>query len=350
MLPAVTSPPDPPEPAPVWVLADPRPGTAAQALGIAERLVVPFRVLPLAWGPLARMPIPWPSLLGLTPAARRGLREAALAGPWARMAPYLPHVTPRIVPDWPRLAVSAGRRSAPVSRWLRARGVRTVHCMRPGLGVGDFDLLVVGAHDRPRPADNLVTILGATHRLSPERLAAARAEWAELASLPQPRVALLLGGPVRGEGMQPAEAARLVPTLLRRFPGASILATTSRRTGAAAAAALAASLDGVPHRLFRWGEAGPNPYAGLLAWADAVAVTGDSVSMLSEACATGAPVLVLARAGGRHGGLADALVAAGRASLPDAAGEVAPAPPLDESGRVAAIIRAKGWLDGVGDG
>ncbi|MBC9179586.1 hypothetical protein IBL25_21830, partial [Roseomonas ludipueritiae] len=56
--------------APIWVLADPRAGTAAQALGIAERLDVPFRTLPLEWGPLARLPWPWPTLVGLTPAAR----------------------------------------------------------------------------------------------------------------------------------------------------------------------------------------------------------------------------------------------------------------------------------------
>ena len=35
--------------APVWVLDDPRAGTSAQALGIAERLEVPFRRIPLTW-------------------------------------------------------------------------------------------------------------------------------------------------------------------------------------------------------------------------------------------------------------------------------------------------------------
>jgi mitochondrial fission protein ELM1 len=35
-----------------------------------------------------------------------------------------------------------------------------------------------------------------------------------------------------------------------------------------------------------------NPYFGLLALADAIVVTSDSVSMVSEACATGKPVHV----------------------------------------------------------
>src|SRR6478609_10493221 len=108
---------------PVWVLADPRAGTAAQPLGIAERLGVPFRTVPLAWGRLARLPWPWPGLAGLAPAARAGIR-----------------------PPWPRLVLSAGRRSAPVALWLGRHGARTVHCMRPGFGAGRFDLLVLGRH------------------------------------------------------------------------------------------------------------------------------------------------------------------------------------------------------------
>ncbi|MDO9502553.1 ELM1/GtrOC1 family putative glycosyltransferase, partial [Falsiroseomonas sp.] len=110
----------------IWVLADPRAGTAAQALGIAERLPVPHRVVPLEWGALARVPFPFPTLAGLAPAAR-----AAFA------------------PPWPRLVISAGRRAGPVARWLGARGARTVHCMR---ALGRFDLSVIGRHDAPREA------------------------------------------------------------------------------------------------------------------------------------------------------------------------------------------------------
>ena len=304
---------------PVWVLADPRAGTAAQPLGIAERLGVPFRTVPLAWGHLARLPWPWPGLAGLAPAARAGIR-----------------------PPWPRLVLSAGRRSAPVALWLGRHGARTVHCMRPGFGAGRFDLLVLGRHDRPGEATNILPILGACHRMSPARLAAARAEWAPLAALPGPRVALLVGGKVRAEGMDPAIAAE-IGARVAGFAG-SVLATTSRRTGAAATAALSAALAGLPHRLFRWGDGGANPYAGFLAWADMVVVTGDSVSMLSEALATAAPVFI-ADPGGlgpRHRRLHESLIAAGQARPLAAAPAPFERPPLDESGRVAAVVRS--WL------
>jgi hypothetical protein len=336
---------DPPRPA-VWVLADPRAGTAAQALGIAERLGLPFRVIELGWGPLARWPIPWPSLAGLTAAARRAVLGPALGPALARVPPG---ARPRIVGDWPALTLSAGRRSAPVARWLRRHGARAVHCMRPGLGAAELDLLVIGAHDRPRPAPNLMEILGACHRMSPARLAAAREEWAGLAALPSPRVALLVGGPVRAEGMRP-EVAAAIGRRVAAMAG-SVLATTSRRTGSSATEALSAALAERPHRLFRWGEGGANPYDGFLAWADAVVVTGDSVSMLSEALATAAPVLV-ADPGGlgpRHLRLRESLVAAGQARV---LGEgLFSRRPLDESARVAAAIRARGWgVTGQADG
>ena len=304
------------------MLADPRAGTANQALGIAERLGVPFRVVELGWSAWARGPWPWPTLAGLDAAARA-----------------------RIVPPWPRLVLSAGRRSAPVALWLGQRGVRTVHAMRPGFGAARFDLLVLGRHDRPRPAPNVIEIVGACHRVSAAVLAQARAEWAELAALPSPRVAVLVGGPVRAEGLDRGTAERLIPRVLARFPDASLLVTTSRRTGTEATALIAAALADRPHRLFRWGDAGPNPYLGYLAFADAIVVTGDSVSMLAEACATAAPVFVATRERGRHERMIESLMNAGRARPLRVAAAPFPVTPLDEADRVAAAIRARGLLD-----
>ncbi|GGJ29619.1 mitochondrial fission ELM1 family protein [Neoroseomonas lacus] len=307
----------------IWVLADPRAGTAAQALGIAERLGRPFRTMPLGWGPLARLPLRWPTLAGLTPEAR-----STFAAPW------------------PDLAISAGRRAAPVALWLARHGVHTVHCMRPHFAERRFDLLVVGRHDSPPEAANFLPILGATHRMSPARLAAARDEWAVFGALPAPRVALLLGGPPRGEGMLPATATAIARQVAG-FAG-SVLATGSRRTGAPAEAAVAEALAGIPHHLHRWGDAGPNPYAGMLAWADAVVVTGDSVSMLSEALATAAPVFIAdpGGLGARHHALHDSAYAADQARPLVAAPTLFTREPLDETARVAAEIAARDLLRG----
>ena len=77
----------------------------------------------------------------------------------------------------------------------------------------------------------------------------------------------------------------------RERDGGSVLVATSRRTPAPWRERL--------RRAFRngctcfWGgaEDGPNPYPSYLALADRIVVTPDSVNMLSEACATGVPVI-----------------------------------------------------------
>lgn len=319
-----------PEVAPVWVLADPRAGTAAQGLGIAERLGVAFAVKKLGWTALSRLPnlLPWGSLTGLSGEARAGL-----------------------VPPWPRLVIAAGRRAAPVALWLKRRsGARLVHVMRPGIAPARFDLLAIPVHDAPAPAPNVLPVIGAPHCLGAAQLADAATTWApRFAALPRPRVALLLGGPVRAEGLAPTLARDLATRVaaLALAAGGSVMATTSRRTGRAAEEALAEGLEAVPHTLHRWGGAGENPYRGLLALADAIVVSGDSVSMLSEACATAAPVFFWSPpglAGPRHARFHASLVSAGLAAP---LGETLEGPPrerLDEAGRVAAEITARGFL------
>lgn len=319
----------------IWVLDDPRAGTAAQAIGIAERLDQPFRRIPLAWT--------WKShVAALAPhGSLMGVAEAA-----GFEAPE--HEAPTMV-------ISAGRRSAPVALWLKARyGCRLVHCMSPGLSGlfrrEAFDLLVIPAHDRPVAAANVMPVLGAPHRVSPLSLHRAELAWGErLSHLPKPRVALLVGGPVRAVGM-PTELAfalgRTVAQLAINM-GGTVMATSSRRTGQDAADALADGLGPAMHVLYRWGEPDENPYMGYLATADVIVVTADSVSMISEACATPSPVYVALPelAGPRHRALVESLAQAGqvRPFAHSLAGW--PRAPLDESGRVADEIRRRFGMD-----
>ena len=84
----------------IWVLTDGRPGHDHQALGVAEALGWPFAIRGIDYGPLARLPN---LLLGRS---TRGLSAAA------RNA---------LVAPWPDLVIGAGRRTAPVARWLKRR-------------------------------------------------------------------------------------------------------------------------------------------------------------------------------------------------------------------------------------
>ena len=97
------------------------------------------------------------------------------------------------------------------------------------------------------------------------------------------------------------------------------------------------------HLLYRWGEPGENPYRGFLASADTIVITADSVSMISEACATDAAVYVALPelASPRHHRLAKSLYDAGQARPFEASLAAWPRPKLDEAARVAEEIRRR---------
>lgn len=262
----------------VWVLADDRTGNVAQCLGVAEALGLPFAVKSIRYGRLARLPnlLRGARLIGLD-----GDSRAALSAPW------------------PRLVIAAGRRTAPVARWIKRRcGARLVQIMDPGPGGrGEFDLIAVPTHDgKARAGGNVLSITGAPHRVTPAKLAEAAGLWRDrFAALPRPWIGLIVGGSTKNRPFTPALARTLGERAgaLAAAAGGSVLVTTSRRTGGEAETALLAALP-EPRFVHSWRSGGENPYFGLLALADALVVTGDSVSMACEACATPAPVYVFA--------------------------------------------------------
>lgn len=127
------------------------------------------------------------------------------------------------------------------------------------------------------------------------------------------------------------------------------MVTTSRRTPPGVIDALRQRWSERANTLLWCGAPdGPNPYAGLLAWADRIVCTPDSVNMLSEACGTRAPVQVFEpeRVSGRPRRFIDALLRHGR--VRDLADGQAPfgGEPLRETARIAAEVRARLDLPG----
>lgn len=313
----------------VWALADDRAGNQSQCLGVADALGLAYEVKELRYGMWAALPN---ALLG---AAFVGLDEVSRA---------------RLTPPWPDLVIAAGRRTAPVARRIkRLAGGRCflAQVMHPGAGAGEFDLIAAPRHDRPRSGANVVLITGAPHRLTRARLQAAAAEWrGRFDDLPKPWIALIVGGSTRRRWFTEAMARELAAraSKMALSAGGSLLVTTSRRTGAATEALLAAV--NAPARVHRWGEDGDNPYVGYLALADAVIVTGDSASMCSEACATAAPVYIFAPPAltiAKHARLHAELYEKGyaRPLLGNPSGALEPwsHPPLNAAEDVAAAIR-----------
>ena len=207
-----------------------------------------------------------------------------------------------IAPPFPDLLIASGRRAVPYVRAVkRASGGRsfTVFLKDPRTGTSASDLIWVQEHDRLR-GPNVVVSLLAPHRISTGRLAAARAHLdPRIAALPEPRVAVLVGGDSRHHRFEPGDIGRFTAGLGDLVSsGASLAVTTSRRTPPALLAALREIAGAPAHFLWEANGPGENPYLALLAGADAIVATADSTNMVGEAVATGKPVLVFEPSGG----------------------------------------------------
>jgi hypothetical protein len=262
-----------------WVLHDGKAGMASQALGLAEATGFSFIEKRLD------VRFPWtclPPRLWVLPLAATRAANATL------------------LPPWPDLIIGCGRNAAmPALAIRRASGGRTLaaQIQNPGVGRGEFDLLVVPEHDRLRGPKVVVT-LGAVHRATRARMAAERGRFPALTALRRPILSVLIGGANKAYRLslrRLGEIADAVAGVLRT-QGGSALVTPSRRTGAAGIGLLRDRLDNLPVAI--WEGCGENPYFAYLALADAFMVTADSVSMISEAAATGKPVHILDLDGG----------------------------------------------------
>jgi mitochondrial fission protein ELM1 len=306
----------------VWYMTTGEPGTHGQARGLARELSAH------AEERLIRVSRLW----SLVPAA---LFRLSLFG--------ISRIGGRLEPPWPDVLITCGRRSALAAMAVRRRSrapMVTVHIQRPG-DPAAFDVVVAMAHDDLAGA-NVLRIDTALHGLRAPALAeAAIASDRRFADLPRPWIGVLLGGSTRRTSFTVGDARRLADDLaaLREDNGGSLLITPSRRTPAAVVDVLNARYAADP-TVFLWAGSLPNPYMPILASADHLVVTSDSISMLSEALATKARVWVFNVPGGpRHARFVENLLAKGLvASLGG------PAPPIRQSGidsmpHIAAILR-----------
>lgn len=244
------------------IITDGRAGHETQTLGLAEAL-------------------------GVAPE----IRAVAPRGPYEWLAPFGPpdpRDAPAIAPPYPDIVLAAGRRTIPALRRLKRNSAGqsfTIYLNAPGRSLDSADLIVAPRHDNLF-GPNVISPLTPPNRVTPQRLAAARAAPdPRLAALPGPRVAMLVGS---AEGIA-QDLDHIAASLMDG--GFSVMVTPSRRTLPKVADALRKTLTGP--RGFFWDGEGANPYFSMLSNADRILVTGDSVNMIGEAAATGVPVHVI---------------------------------------------------------
>jgi mitochondrial fission protein ELM1 len=267
-----------------WVISGGRAGLENQCLGLAEALA-------------RRRPV------AIT------MRRVALRWPWqwmteAMLAALKPG--PRVLggdalaPPWPDLVIAGGRAGVAAAlavKRLSGGATRIVAVQHPRIDPRHFDLVIPPEHDGLR-GDNVLPILGAPNRVTREKIEeAGRAFEPQIAHLPRPRVAVLIGGDSKAYRLTPARARRIADELRALAEGgAGLMVTPSRRTGAANIATLRAALADTG--CFFWDGEGENPYFGMLGCADHVLATEESTNLITDAAATGKPVHLIALEGG----------------------------------------------------
>jgi hypothetical protein len=267
----------------VWVLKCHRAGDHAQSLGLARALGWPFIVkeMEFHWYEIFFALAARITLIGLD---RR--KSDPLTAPW------------------PDLVIMAGRRNETPAKWIRQQSggkSRIVLIGRYWTPPRDIDLVVTTHQFRLPAHPHTLHNDFPLHPTTPERVTETAKLWApRLSDLPGPYVALMVGGS-SGPYVFSRETARRLgqeASALARSLGASLLVTTSARTGSGPMKALKAAID-VPCHFHPWQPNDPdNPYFGFLGLADTMIVTADSMSMLAEASMTGRPVYMFEFGGG----------------------------------------------------
>ncbi len=281
-----------------WVLTDGKAGDEAPCLGLAQALELVVE--------------------------KRVVRPRGLFALLAPRGPIDPRERPQaasspVAPPFPDVLIASGRRAVPyLGAVRRASGGRTftIFLKDPRVDPHVADFVWAAEHDRVR-GDNVMTTLAAPHLVTRDALRLARENPdPRVARLPEPRLALLIGGASRHYSFEEKDVAALAGVVAHVIEaGASATITPSRRTPPRLLAKLREVCATAPGRVFLWDGTGDNPYLQMLAHATAIVVTADSTNMVGEAIATDAPVMIYKPTGGaaRLSRFIHAVIESGRA-------------------------------------
>lgn len=196
----------------------------------------------------------------------------------------------------PDIIMSAGRRSALAAIQLKKKypNSKIIQIMRPNLPAQYFDFIVTPKHDHYKYA-SYETALTANF-INQDTLAKAAKQWqAEFSKIKKPILCVIIGGDTKHNKVNDQTIIKLCHNLLKIKSSAKchLYVTTSRRTSRSNIKQIKSILNDNAS-LYLWeAKATHNPYLAMLSYCQAILVSVDSISMISDALATGKPVYVL---------------------------------------------------------
>ncbi len=284
------------------VLDDGIPGNTNQSIGIAESLQINFDVLNIKFrGPTYRLP----GRKGSIKVAPKiiGFLLCLKAYKLADFVYRLLSVTDVNEQKYDTV-ISAGSFLAPINLLISKKfGAKSVCIMTPeGVPLKNFDILFVPLHDfirypQIKKLKNVVPTIGAPNRITSHLLEKSREKLMEKIKIPDNtiKIGLIIGGNDQNYSIDVDWAKELLKTLQKlKETDFSYLLTVSRRTPQDVAGFLwnNSMKPNFVYREFPGVKPGQH-YFGILSVCDILFVTEDSITMISETCSTGKPVIVL---------------------------------------------------------
>jgi mitochondrial fission protein ELM1 len=259
----------------LWLVTGDKPGDNAQLMVIAEALGRPYEV---------RRVIP--------------RKEYTYGKPG--FEPSLYHLdmekSDPLVPPWPELVLTVGRRPAMAAQWIRKQSggkTKVVLLGRPKKMLAEFALVIITGQFLMPKRDNILSLDLPLMRVDTAKIDKAVKIWQpSFQAMKQPVTALMIGGPTTPYRMDETVIGTLLQRLKKQLAGGSLFITTSPRTPDAVVDYLQQHKPS-DSTLYCWQpDDSNNPYFALLGLADYFVVTGDSLSMMVEIARLGKPLAI----------------------------------------------------------
>lgn len=260
-----------------WVLIPDTPAFRKQTTGIAKALCIPYEEKIVA----RKKPWCWLPKRCSVGALKQLTKESS-----------------PLTPPWPDIIIACGQNTIAAALAIKRANKRKttlIYIQKPCINPSYFDLVIAPMHDHAR-GSNIIETFGATHDLSLTALTEAKKQFGpRFADDKPPFLSIFIGGSSKKYDFTAKHAATLANTIMEIAKGyhGTVLVSPSRRTGKDNCEYLARRFQ--PQKnIYFYNDDSENPYMGMLALSEMIMVTDDSVSMISEACFTGAPVYLLA--------------------------------------------------------
>ena len=267
----------------IWLLLDHRPGTASQALALANHSGLSQEKIYLQYNWLANMP-------NFTLGIDFCLHFLKNKNIFQQFSYFPSHI------------ITAGRRSAIFALYLQKQSKKQclptpklIQIMNPQLPFALFDWVILPSHDNPKHKEkNVLLSLGGLANFDTKKINNLSFDKNFLNQIEQqkPTIAFLVGGSF---AKQHNFSLEIFTTLYQQMVKianemqANLLVLNSKRTDFAINNFLQQQTKII---FINWQQSGSNYYLQTLAKADFLAITGDSVSMISESLSTGKPVYI----------------------------------------------------------